>query len=96
MTTSEHQNRFEEKILELRANQGKKVKMFSNREYQDYIKKLKEIKSPGHGMVPGDFYLMKRFEILQVEKNGTLVEKLVLSVTVDVTIKGLAQIKNNL
>ena len=70
--------------------------MFSNREYQDYIKKLKEIKSPGHGMVPGDFYLMKRFEILQVEKNGTLVEKLVLSVTVDVTIKGLAQIKNNL
>ena len=28
-------------------------------------------------MVPGDFYLMKRFEILQVEKNGTIVEKLV-------------------
>ena len=27
-------------------------------------------------MVPGDFYLMKRFEILQVENNGT-VEKLV-------------------
>ena len=28
-------------------------------------------------MVPSDFYLMKRFEILQVEKNGMLVEKLV-------------------
>ena len=28
-------------------------------------------------MIPGDFYLMKRFEILQVEKNGTIVEKLV-------------------
>ena len=28
-------------------------------------------------MGPGNFYLMKRFEILQVEKNGTIVEKLV-------------------
>ena len=77
MTTSEHQIRFEEKIQELRANQGKNVKMFSNKEYHDYIQKLKDIKSPGHRMVPSDFYLMKRFEILQVEKNGILVEKLV-------------------
>ena len=76
MTTSEQQIRFEEKIQELRANQGKNVKMFSNKEYHDYIQKLKDIKSPGHRMVPSDFYLMKRFEILQVEKNGILVEKL--------------------
>ena len=68
MTTSEQQKRFEEKIQESRANRGKYVKMFSNQKYQDYIQKLKDIKSPGHRMVPGDFYLMKRFEILQVEK----------------------------
>ena len=30
MTTSEQQIRFEEKIQELRANQGKNVKMLSN------------------------------------------------------------------
>ena len=62
MTTSEQQKRFEEKIQELRANKGKNVKMFSNQEYQDYIQKLKDMKSPGHRMVPGDYYLMKRFE----------------------------------
>ena len=45
--------------------------MFSDQEYCDFIQKFKDIKSPGHRMVPGDFYLMKRFEILQVEKNGT-------------------------
>ena len=55
MTTSEQQKRFEDKIQELRANQGKNVKMFSNQEYNDYIQKLKDIKSPGHRMVPGDF-----------------------------------------
>ena len=44
MTTSEQQIRFEEKIQELRANQGKNVKMFSNKEYHDYIKKLKDMK----------------------------------------------------
>ena len=42
MTTSEHKKRFKEKIQELRANQGENVKMFSNQEYQDYIKKLKD------------------------------------------------------
>ena len=40
MTTSEQHIRFEEKIQELRANQGKNLKMFSNKEYHDYIKIL--------------------------------------------------------
>ena len=41
MTTSEQQIRFEEKIQELRANQGKNVKMFSNKEYHDYIQQVR-------------------------------------------------------
>ena len=44
--------------------------MFSNQEYQDYIQKLKDMKSPGHRMVPGDFYLMKRFEEYQPSGAG--------------------------
>ena len=28
-------------------------------------------------MVPSDFYLIKRFEVMQVEKDGKLIEKLV-------------------
>ena len=72
----EQKVRFDEKIKQLRSSQGKNVKMFSDQEYCDFIKKLKDIKSSRHRMVPGDFYLMKRFEILKVENNGT-VEKLV-------------------
>ena len=28
-------------------------------------------------MMPSDFYMMKRFEVMQVEKNGDIIEKLV-------------------
>ena len=58
----------EEKV---RSSQGKNVKMFFDQEYHNFIQKHKDIKSPRYRMVPGDFYLMKRFKILQVEKNGT-------------------------
>ena len=67
--SSEQKVRFDEKIKQLRSNQGKNVKMFSEQEYHDFIQKLKDIKSPKHRMVPGDFYPMKRLKILQVEKN---------------------------
>ena len=51
--------------------------MFSEQQYYNFIQKhIKDIKSPGHRMVAGDFNLTKRFEILQVQKNGTIVEKL--------------------
>ena len=46
--------------------------MFSDQEYCDFIQKLKDIKSPGHKMVPGDFYLMKRLELAYY----TLIERL--------------------
>ena len=59
------------KINQLRSSQGKIVKMFFDQEYHNFIQKHKDIKSPRYRMVPGDFYLMKRFKILQVEKNGT-------------------------
>ena len=52
---------FDEKIKQLRYNQGKNVRMFSEQEYYNFIKKLKDKKSPGHRMVPDDLYQMKRF-----------------------------------
>ena len=69
--SSEQKVRFDEKIKQLRSSQGKNVKMFFDQEYHNFIQKHKDIKSPRYRMVPGDFYLMKRFKILQVEKNGT-------------------------
>ena len=52
---------FDEKIKQLRYNQGKNVRMFSEQEYYNFIKKLKDKKSLGHRMVPDDLYQMKRF-----------------------------------
>ena len=69
--------RFNTKVAELRATQGKNVRMFTDDEYQEYLRKVKDIKSPGHKMIPADFYLIKRFEVMQVEKEGKLIEKLV-------------------
>ena len=76
-SAKDQRSRFDIKVAELRAAQGKNVRMFSDADYHDYVQKVKEIRTPGHRMVPTDFYLMKRFEVMQVEKNGTLIEKLV-------------------
>ena len=65
--------RFNTKVAELRATQGKNVRMFTDDEYQEYLRKVKDIKSPGHKMIPADFYLIKRFEVMQVEKDGKLI-----------------------
>ena len=53
------------------------MRMISIIEYDNYIQNVKDIRTPGHRMVPSEFYLMKWFEVLQVEKNGELIEKLV-------------------
>ena len=64
--------KFDAKIKDLRA-----TRMFSDSEYKEFIENVKRIRTPGHRMSPSDFYLVKRFEVMQVEKNGELVEKLV-------------------
>ena len=69
--------RFDQKIKDLRAAQAKNVKIFTNDVYVEYIQKINEIKCQGYRMTPADFYLVKRFEILQVEKNGIIIERLV-------------------
>ena len=46
----------------------KNVRMFTNDEYHEYLRKVKNIRSPGHRMVPSDFYMIKRSEVMQVEK----------------------------
>ena len=67
-TTENQKIRFDEKIQEMKAVQAKNVKMFSDEEYLDYISKLKEMKKPDYKMTPYDFHLIKRFELLQIEK----------------------------
>ena len=71
----EQKLRFDKKIQELRAGQGKNVRMFSNIEYGKFIQEVKDIRTPGHRMMPSDFYMMKRFEVMQVEKNGENIKK---------------------
>ena len=39
-----HRDRFDNKIREMRAGQAKNVTMFSDREYYEFVTKLKEFK----------------------------------------------------
>ena len=54
----------------MRAGQAKNVTMFSDMEYHEYLSKMNEFKSPGYKMMPYDFSLWKRLEVLKVEKDG--------------------------
>ena len=72
-----HRDRFDNKIREMTAGQAKNVTMFSDREYYEFVSKLKEFKNPGYRMTPYDFSLLRRFEILRVEKHGEIIERLV-------------------
>ena len=74
---STQKERFDLKIKEMRAGQAKNVTMFNDTEYEGFIEKLKELKNPGYKMTPYDFHLVKRFEILRVEKEGEILERLV-------------------
>ena len=67
---------FNEKISAMKAEQNKNVKMFSNDEYQKKMDRIKQIKIPGHRMVPQDYHLINRFEVLREEKEDQIVEKL--------------------
>ena len=79
MTTQ--RERFDCKIREMRAGQAKNVTMFSDREYQEFVTKINDFKNPGYKMMPYDFSLLKRFEILKVEKEGEIIDRLVKSNT---------------
>ena len=69
--------RFNEKIAAMKADQSKNVKMFTDEDYAAKIARIKEIKAPGHKMIPQDYGLLRKFEILQVEKDGKMLERLV-------------------
>ena len=55
----------------MRAGQAKNVTMFSDMEYHEYLSKMNEFKNPGYKMIPYDFRLLKRFEILKEVKPNT-------------------------
>ena len=69
--------RFNTKIREMRAGRAKNVTLFSDMEYHKYLSKMDEFKNPVYKIIPYDFSLLKRFEILKVEKDGDIIERLV-------------------
>ena len=69
--------RFNEKIDQMKGEQAKNVKMFTDEEYKLKIERIKEVKMPGHKWLPRDYALVNKFEVLQVEKDGVLLERLV-------------------
>ena len=73
----EQKQRFEEKIDGMKAEQGKNVKMFSDLDYQLKIDRLKEVRMPGHKWIPQDYALLTKFDILEVEKDGQIHQRLV-------------------
>ena len=51
--------------------------MFGDSECKGFIENVqKKIRTTGHRMLPSQFYLLIRFEAMQVEKNSELVENL--------------------
>ena len=81
---SSHNDSFDIKIREMRAGQAKNVAMFSDRENYEFVTKLKEFKNPGYRMTPYDCSLLKRFEILRVEKDGEMIERLVTKFEIEI------------
>ena len=71
MNTNEilsQKEKFDAKIKDLRATQGKNARMFSDSEYKEFIDIVKRIRTPGYRMLPSDFYLVKRFKVMQFFK----------------------------
>ena len=58
--------RFNEKIDQMKGEQAKNVKMFTDEEYKLKIERIKEVKMPGHKWLPRDYALVNKFEVLQV------------------------------
>ena len=58
---------FNEKVLAMKAEQGKNVKMFSDEEYRMKLVRLKEVKQPGHKWLPQDYALVSKYDVLEVE-----------------------------
>ena len=74
--------RFDAKIREMRAGKAKNVTMFYDAEYDDFVAKMHEFKNQSYKMTPYDFSLLKRFEILRVEKDGETFAVFLISGTV--------------
>ena len=61
----------------MKAEQGKNTKMFSDEEYKLKLERLKEVKQPGHKWLPQDYALVSKYDVLEVEKDGQILQRLV-------------------
>ena len=51
--------------------------MFDEEEYELKIQRLKEVKQPGHKWKPQDYALVSKYGVLEVEKDGQIIQRLV-------------------
>ena len=61
----------------MKAEQGKNTKMFSDEEYKLKLERLKEVKQPGNKWLPQDYALVSKYDVLEVEKDGQILQRLV-------------------
>ena len=73
----DHRQRFDAKIQKLKSEQGKNVKMFSDLDYQLKIERFKEIRMPSHKWIPQDYALVTKFNVIGVEKDRQIHQRLV-------------------
>ena len=62
---------------DMKAEKGKKVKIFRELEYQLKLERLKEARMPRHKWIPQEYALVTKFDILEVGKDGQIHQRLV-------------------
>ena len=61
----------------MKDDQAKNVKMFSEAEYDQKVQRLIEVKQPNHRWLPQDYALVKKYDVLAVEKDGEIHQRLI-------------------
>ena len=63
---------FYEKLGDIHDKMGKNNKALDSNAYNETIRRLNLLKQPGHTWVPGDYALTKKYELVEIEKNGEM------------------------
>ena len=70
--------KFTEKNLEQVGLKKKNSKLLTKEQYNNTIKRIRELALPSAKFEKSDYSLLKRLQLLEIEVNGDLVTKLVM------------------
>ena len=73
----EHRAKFNLKVLEEQEKKGKNSRMLSKTHFEETVNRLKLLENYNEKRSLFDINLMRRFSLMRVQVNGTIVEKLV-------------------